>query len=49
MSQQISGLLVVNSYIMICKCAWEEVVNLPGDIKDVTHPKPTQKNALNNK
>lgn len=35
--QQVSGLLVVHAYVEIREHAWEEVVDLSGDIQDVTN------------
>lgn len=37
-SQQISGLFIVDAYVVITECAWEEVVYLSGNIEDITHP-----------
>lgn len=36
--QQVSGLLVIHAHVEIREHAREEVVNLSGDIQDVTHP-----------
>lgn len=36
--QQVGGLLVVDAHVEIGKHAGEEVVDLSGDIQDVTHP-----------
>lgn len=35
--QQVGGVLVVHANIVIREHPWEEVVNLSGDIQDVTH------------
>lgn len=34
--QQVGGLLVVHSDVVVLKHAWEEVVDLPGDVQDVS-------------
>lgn len=35
--QQVGGLLVVHAHVEIREHPWEEVVNLSGNIQDVTH------------
>lgn len=35
--QQVRGLLVVHADVVVGKQAWEEVVDLPGDIQDVVN------------
>lgn len=36
--QQVGGLLVIDAHVEIREHAGEEVVDLSGDIQDVTHP-----------
>lgn len=35
--QQVGGLFIVHSNVMVLKHPWEEVINLPGHIQDVAH------------
>ncbi len=37
MGQQVGGLLIVHSDVVIREHPWEEVVNLSGNVQDVTH------------
>lgn len=37
-SQKISGIFIVDAYVMITECARKEVVYLPGHVKDIAHP-----------
>lgn len=37
-SQQVSGIFIVDAYVVITECAWKEVVYLPGNVKDIAHP-----------
>lgn len=36
--QQVSGVFVVDAYVVITECAWKEVVYLPGNVEDIAHP-----------
>lgn len=38
-SQQVRGLFVVHTHIVVTKSPWEKVVDLPSDIEDVAHTK----------
>lgn len=35
--QQVGGLLIVHSDVVVLKHPWEEVVYLPGHVQDVAH------------
>lgn len=37
-SQQVSGLFIVDTYVVITEGAWKEVVYLPGNVENETHP-----------
>lgn len=37
-SEQVSGLFIVDAYVVITESAWKEVVYLPGNIEDIAHP-----------
>lgn len=39
MSQQVRGLIVIHSHIVVTKSPGEKVVDLPCDIEDVANPK----------
>lgn len=36
--QQVSGVFIVDAYVVIIECAWKEVVYLPSNVKDIAHP-----------
>lgn len=36
-SQQVSGVFIIDAYVMITECAWKEVVYLPGNVEDIAH------------
>lgn len=36
-SQQVSGIFIVDPYVVITECALKEVVYLPGNIEDIAH------------
>ena len=36
--QQVSGVFIVDAYVVITECAWKEVVYLPGNVEDIAHP-----------
>lgn len=37
-SQQVSGLLIIDAYVVITECAWKEVIYLPGNVEDIANP-----------
>lgn len=44
--QQVRGLLVIHSDVVIGKQAWEEVVDFPGDVQDVINAVGTRRDTL---
>lgn len=36
--QQVCSLLIIDPYVVVGECSWEEVIYLPGDVEDIAHP-----------